>query len=770
MVKKNKNVLTYITIIISWMIFFMATLNHAEIYYYKDKNGTINFTNSPDTKNSYYEFRAGTRTGNKTKASKSPNRIFSLKVHPFQVNKDWYINEIFESSSLISSVSFSPDGKYIASGNDDNTIKLWRLKDGKLISIFKGHSDCVKSVSFSPVGRYIVSGSSDNTIKLWDVKNQALITTIEDYSCYVVSVSLSPDGRYIASGNSDKAINLWNAKDGTLIRIFNKEHLHWISSLSFSPNGFIASGSYDNSIKLWNVKDGTLFRTFNGHSDYVYSVNFSPDGRYIASGSRDHTIKLWDVENNTLIRTFLGHSDYVYSVSFSPDGSHIASGSKDHTIKLWDVRNGSLIRTFKGHSHYVSSVRFSPDSRRIASGSLDSSLRIWNINNEKDYYVYLALPGNEWISFKFGQPYYSSSPKGDKFATININNKYEPLTKYRHQYKKTNIVTTTTPITRETHVKKEPVALPAPSIKTNTEIRKVQVKLLCTFEGKQSNAYDIDEDIKVFSNCSNKHISFKYNETLQKFTGPPECPNFNVHTYKFQRQSSYPSTQRIIEMKLNKPILYVLINPSLDLKRGPLNRHDRNFDKMKNQLRTLSSKLDNNQKYRFWSNRWLRTYFYTKYAAHEPVLLNNAGIFATKWDDPSFISTYNNKLYFKNQSITGCKLIDDACHFFNGFSISDDLSIKGAALIIIASPQSSVISKSELSIVDQQLNQNKYCALIVQFGENKKYFTFKGKLKSLKLIEMNLENEFYNGFFKSAFEKIITEFESLIEENNYATN
>jgi len=248
------------------------------------------------------------------------------------------------------------------------------------------------------------------------------------------------------------------------------------------------------------------------------------------------------------------------------------------------------------------------------------------------------------------------------------------------------------------------------------------------------------------------------------FTAPHECLDFNVHTNKFQHQSKYPSTQRTIEMKFNKPVLYVMINPSLDLKTGPLNRYDRNFDKMKDQLRSLSSILDNNPKYRFWSNRWLRTYFYTKHANQEEVLLSNADIFATKWDDPDFIKDYNKKLYFENQGISHWQLINDVCIFFNGFSISDDLSIKGAALIIIGAPQSP-ISDDELSRLDQQLHQNKYCALIAQFGENKKDFTFKGALKRLKLMEMNLENEFYNGFFKSAFKKITIEFESLIENN-----
>ena len=680
------------------------------------------------------------------------------------------------SYSSINSVGFSPNGRHIASGDKDTTelydtikkkytIKLWNVKNGSLIRTFKGHTDDVNALIFSPDGRYIASGSSYK-IKLWNVKDGALIRTfvirtIGGDQDSLSSLSFSPDGTKIASGDWDQTIKLWNVKDGALIRIF-EGHSKYVNTICFSPDGkSIASGSDDETVKLWNVKNGGIIRTFKGHSYSISSLCFSPDGRRIASGSRDCTIKLWNIKKGDLITTFKGHSHRVVSVSFSPDGRRIASGSYDNTIKLWDVKDGTIIRTFKGHTDSLIAVSFTPDGKSIASGSSDNTLRIWNINNENDSYIYTTLPDNEWISYKSGQPYYNASPKGDKYAAIRFNNdtfNYEPLINYREQYKTTNIFQST-PISKEKFL--------FPPI---TNIGEVQLKLLCTFEGKQTDAYDIDEDIKVFSNCSNKTIPFTYNEHYQFFTGSPGCPIFNVHTNKFKPQSSYPSKQQsIIKMKFNKPVLYVLINPSLDLKIGPFNRYDLNFDKMKDQLRILSSILDNNQKYRFWSDRWFRTYFYTKHAGYEPVLLSNAGIFSTKWDDPDFINSYNREIDFKNQNIPYRQLINAACNFFNGFSISDDLSLKGAALIIIGSPQSP-ISKRELFRLDQQLHQYKYCVLIVQFGENKKNFTFKGKLKKLKIMEMNLEKEFYNVFFKSAFEKIITEFESLIEENSYASN
>ncbi|OUL27508.1 WD40 repeat domain-containing protein, partial [Nostoc sp. 106C] len=167
------------------------------------------------------------------------------------------------------SVSFSPDGKTIASASDDNTIKLWSL-DGKELKTFKGHSDSVSWASFSP------------------------------------------DGKTIASTGRDKTIKLWNL-DGKELKTF-KGHSDWVWGVSFSPDGqTIASASADKTIKLWSL-DGKELKTFKRHSDGVSSVSFSPDGKTITSASRDHTVILWDLDlDNLLILGCNWLQDYLHN-------------------------------------------------------------------------------------------------------------------------------------------------------------------------------------------------------------------------------------------------------------------------------------------------------------------------------------------------------------------------------------------------------------------------------------------------------------------------
>jgi hypothetical protein len=281
------------------------------------------------------------------------------------------------------SVAFSPDGRLLASGScgqgniiicTQGEIRLWDVATGSLVRSLTGHTSWINSVAFSPDGRLLASGSADSTIRLWEVATGEELLTLYDY--FVRSVAFSPDGRLLASGSDDKTIKLWDV-GGRLVRILTG-HTDRVRSVAFSPDGrLLASGSRDKTIKLWEVASGREVRTLSGHTGSVTSVAFSPDGRLLASGSADDTIKLWEVASGREVRTLSGHTDWVTSVAFSPDGRLLASGSYDNTIKLWEVASGNLVRTLIGHTDGVTSVAFSPDGQLLASGSGDWTIRLW---------------------------------------------------------------------------------------------------------------------------------------------------------------------------------------------------------------------------------------------------------------------------------------------------------------------------------------------------------------------------------------------------------
>jgi tetratricopeptide (TPR) repeat protein len=149
-------------------------------------------------------------------------------------------------------VAFSPDGKCLASGSWDQTVKIWDCATGKELFALKGHASTVEGVAFSPDGQRLASGSDDQTVKIWET----------------------------ATGKELFAL---------------KGHAGWPRSVAFSPDGQrLASGSADQTVRLWDSATGKELLALKGHAGLVWSVAFSPDGRRLASTNQDGSIHLWE--------------------------------------------------------------------------------------------------------------------------------------------------------------------------------------------------------------------------------------------------------------------------------------------------------------------------------------------------------------------------------------------------------------------------------------------------------------------------------------------
>jgi WD40 repeat protein/uncharacterized caspase-like protein len=278
----------------------------------------------------------------------------------------------------VSSVGFSPDGKYILTGSWDKTAILWDIT-GKEIQSFIGHSAEVTSVAFSPDGKMVLTGSRDYTAKLWDLKGHETQTFLSDRASVIECVTFSPDSKMVLTGSMDKTAHLTDL-EGNIIQTFSG-HAGGIKSVAFSPDGNkVLTGSMDGTAKLWDL-NGNEIQTFSAHAGGIKSVAFSPDGNTILTGSWDKTAKLWNL-NGREILTFSGHVDYIESVAFSPDGKNILTGSQDNTAKLWDLK-GREIQTFSGHKMWVFSVVFSPDGNRLLTGSEDYTAKLWDLTGQE---------------------------------------------------------------------------------------------------------------------------------------------------------------------------------------------------------------------------------------------------------------------------------------------------------------------------------------------------------------------------------------------------
>jgi WD40 repeat protein len=297
------------------------------------------------------------------------------------------IHRFVGHEAAVISLSFSPDGKTIASAGTDGTIKLWE-RSGRLLLSIKGNEVGLKRIRFSPDGRVIASAGDDGTVQLWNLKGQ-LLHTLTEHQGSVMSVNFSPDGREITSAGEDGTIRIWN-QEGKLLKSW-QGHSGIVRTVAFSPDGQrIASAGDDKTVRLWE-RSGKLLQEFTGHSAVVRDVNFSPDSKEIVSASEDNTARLWSITGQQ--RLMLFHNDAVVSAHFSPDGQTIVTSSFDKTIKLWNLA-GQQVQTLQGHQDWVNEATFSPDGQTIASASADTTVRLWDLTSS---ILHLLKNHTDWV-------------------------------------------------------------------------------------------------------------------------------------------------------------------------------------------------------------------------------------------------------------------------------------------------------------------------------------------------------------------------------------
>ncbi|HEY9606173.1 MAG TPA: serine/threonine-protein kinase [Allocoleopsis sp.] len=297
-------------------------------------------------------------------------------------------NTLTGHSKMVRAIAISPDGQLIASGSEDNTIKVWNLRTGKLLRTLTGHSGGIRSVAISPDGKLLASGGDDKTIKLWNLETGKLLRTLTGHSDIVESVTISPDGKLLASGSNDKTVKLWNLQTGQEIRTLTG-FSYFVVSVAISPDGqTLVSGA--DKIYLWHLPTGSLISTIPNSSGntVVASLAITPDGKTLVSGSNWGQVSLWNLQN--LLNGCQGaqpcspthvvsaYTGWVDALAISPDGKTLATGSdRESKIDLWNASTGQPRTTISNHVTSVESLAFSPDGKTLVTNGEDGKIEIW---------------------------------------------------------------------------------------------------------------------------------------------------------------------------------------------------------------------------------------------------------------------------------------------------------------------------------------------------------------------------------------------------------
>jgi WD40 repeat protein len=304
-------------------------------------------------------------------------------------------------------ISYSPDGRWLASASLDGTVKVWDMQSPTTplshdFRISPGDSEYgATSVTFSPDGRFLAAANAEGEIILWDAGTWQEIKRIEAHpQATIWTLAFSPASDLIASAGADAILKTWNTDLG-LVAEFPAIHRDGIEALAFSPDGTrIATASLDGSAILWDLASTQNLFTFRIKANIITNptqlmgVTFNLDGSRLITSASDSNIYVWDAINGTQenVMKISGHEDWVYGLLVRPgsdvdalEGEIISAGA-DRSINIWGARYGRLRLELRGHTDQVYAIAINPqDDGILASASADNTIRIWNIAWDGNY-------------------------------------------------------------------------------------------------------------------------------------------------------------------------------------------------------------------------------------------------------------------------------------------------------------------------------------------------------------------------------------------------
>ena len=391
----------------------------------------------------------------------SPNQpVLAVAMGEIQIwsSDTWEVLQTLDRQvSYFCALSFSPDGR-LACASDNGTIQIWNIITGAILKTLETTDQfSLPPVAFSPDGKYLASGNDCSEVKLWDATSGQLLSTILLFGgvrrphSQIDSVAFSVDSKHLAiganravrrgSGSVTNSANMgvMDVETRVLRQFYEGEEKQ--KKVTFLPNGDLVSQAYDTdcNVRVWRLDTGEVIRTMQCYGDsrevatssdgllaftpdenqisilrmptetdmmptrppadlYEYDADiiFSADGRRLAMAAADHSICLYEFDkellnsskdhvgslvqepSSTRIRRLKGHNGAIEEATFSPDGQRLAASTRN-TVKIWDTTTAEVL-TPKCDAKLNRILDFSPDSKSLAfTGRSRSSIDMWNL-------------------------------------------------------------------------------------------------------------------------------------------------------------------------------------------------------------------------------------------------------------------------------------------------------------------------------------------------------------------------------------------------------
>jgi hypothetical protein len=294
-------------------------------------------------------------------------------------------------------LALDPEGRWLASAHRGNpAVLLWDLRGGRRRHTLEGHSAAVRCVAFSPVRGVLVSAGDDQSVRLWRIAD-GRCRTLQGYTGPITALAITPDGKTVVSLGQD-FVQVWDLKEEEPEGKPRDQPSRPLC-LAVSPDGeVLATGNADGTVCLsWHLPDCELKVNLEEHATPVIDVAFSADGRLVASADRAGRVRLWQVSGGKCVAHFPGrsvpltHPPFVADLRIPtgrvgarktlwpmPDGRLLAARARRRTLRLWSPADGRVLATLRGHARGITSL--AAHARGIlVSGDAGGEVRVWGV-------------------------------------------------------------------------------------------------------------------------------------------------------------------------------------------------------------------------------------------------------------------------------------------------------------------------------------------------------------------------------------------------------